>query len=366
MDRMEEVAVKLDRVRQLMADEELAAVVLGGATNFAWITGGGDDVIALAAERGAASVVITDDGQYVVTDNIEAGRLDEEELSGLEFAIVQDEWHKENFVSLLDTLIEGETAADGNWLPGACDYGDEIARLRWSLLPPEIGRYEALGTDVSRCLEESAREVQPGQTEHEIAAILTGKLKALAIAPNVILIAADERIAKFRHPIPTANKLERYVMLVASVRRHGLQASATRIVHFGELSSELRHKHEAVALVDACFCLETKPGARASNIFARAVQTYAATGYPNEWRLHHQGGACGYAGRDYKATPDTDEQVLENQAFAWNPSITGTKSEDTILATPEGPRVLTPTHNWPLLEVDYHGQKFSRPDILTR
>lgn len=366
MHRMEEVAVKLERVRELMRQEDLAAIVLGGATNFAWITGGGDDVVALASEQGVASVVVTDDGQYVVTDNIEAGRLSEEELTDLEFSIVQDEWHKGNFVTMLDSIISGETGADGNWLPGASDYGDEIARLRWSLLPPEVDRYLALGQEVSRCLEETAREVQVGQAEHEIAGLLTWKLKRLNIAPNVILIAADERVAKFRHPLPTANKLERYVMLVASVRRYGLQASATRIVHFGELSPELRDKHQACALVDACFCLETKPGARVPTIFARAVQTYASTGYPNEWRLHHQGGACGYAGRDYKATPDTDEVVLENQAFAWNPSITGTKSEDTILATMEGPQVLTPTHDWPMVEVEYHGHSFPRPDILIR
>ena len=143
--------------------------------------------------------------------------------------------------------------------------------------------------------------------------------------------AADERAYKFRHPIPTDNRLERYVMLVASVRRHGLQASATRLVHFGELPPELRDKHQACALVDACFCLETKPGARVPTIFARAMQTYAATGYQHEWRLHHQGGACGYAGRDYKATPDTDEVVLENQAFAWNP---GFREYFAVKATP--------------------------------
>lgn len=366
MDRIEEVAAKLERVRGLMCEEELDAVVLGGATNFSWITGGGDDVVALAGERGVAAVVITADDQYVLTDNIEAGRLSEEELGGLEFTVVQDEWHKDNFVTMLDSIVTGETAADGNWLAGASDYGDEIARLRWSLLPPEIARYRALGRDVSRCLTEIAREVQPGQTEHEIAGLLTGKLKTLAIAPNVILIAADERLAKFRHPIPTGQTLERVVMLVASVRRHGLQASATRIVHFGELSAELRDKHAAVTLVDACFCLETRPGARVPTIFARAQQTYAATGFEHEWRLHHQGGACGYAGRDYKATPDSDEVVLENQAFAWNPSITGTKSEDTILATEDGPEVLTPAHEWPLLEAKYHGRTFARPDILVR
>lgn len=366
MERAEEVALKLERVRHFMAQEGLQSIVLGGATNFAWITAGGDSVVALASERGVASVVITPKMQYVVTDNIEAGRLAEEELVGLPFAIIQDEWHKDNLNALIKSVASSPMGADGSWLPGARDCGTQLARLRWSLLPSEIERYRALGTDVSRCLTETAQEVEPGQTEHEIAALLTGKLKAQNIAPNVILIAADERIARYRHPLPTPKVLQRYVMLVASVRRHGLQASATRIVHFGAVPQELQHKHQAVTLVDACFNLETKPGVCVADIFAKAQQMYARTGYPDEWRRHHQGGATGYAGRDYKATPQLQEFVLENQAFAWNPSIAGTKSEDTIIVTQKGPEIITPAYEWPMLEVEYEGQILPRPDILVR
>ena len=269
-------------------------------------------------------------------------------------------------MELLERVVVGEAAADGEWLRGSSDFNPEINHLRWTLLEPEIARYRTLGADVSRCLSETAREIVPGQTEHEIAALLTGKLKALNFAPNVILIATDERIKKYRHPIPTDKKLEKYAMLVASVRRHGLQASATRLVHFGELSVSLRDRHNACCKVDACFNLETKPGMKASTIFARAVQTYAGTGYKDEWQLHHQGGACGYAGRDYKATQDTEEIVLENQAFAWNPSITGTKSEDTVLATSAGPEVLTPAFEWPMVQAEYRGETMARPDILVR
>jgi hypothetical protein len=56
-------------------------------------------------------------------------------------------------------------------------------------------------------------------------------------------------------------------------------------------------------------------------------------GYPEEYQLHHQGGAIGYTGRDYKINFQTKEVVQENQGFVWNPSITGSKSEDTMLAT---------------------------------
>ena len=72
MTRAEEMAVKVERLREMMHDEEIDSVVLGGQANFAWLTAGGDNHVALAAERGVASLVITLHNQYLVTDNIEA------------------------------------------------------------------------------------------------------------------------------------------------------------------------------------------------------------------------------------------------------------------------------------------------------
>ena len=59
-------------------------------------------------------------------------------------------------------------------------------------------------------------------------------------------------------------------------------------------------------------------------------------------------------------------RCVANQAFAWNPSITGTKSEDTILATDKGPALLTRPVDWPTLEVEFAGRTVPRADILVR
>jgi Xaa-Pro aminopeptidase len=366
MTRIEEVQTKLDSLRALMAEEDLQTLVLGTQANFAWLTAGGDNHVALAAELGVGTLVVTESRQFLVTENIEAGRLADEELRGLDFEVVQDEWHRGNLRDLINGLAEGQVGADGQWLPGADDMSGEIARRRWQLLPPEIDRYRQVGADVARCLEQTAREIEPGHSEHAIAGALAGKLKGLGIAPNVILIAVDDRLRKYRHPIPTATVLERCAMLVASVKRHGLCVSATRIVHFGPLPEDLRRRHDACMQVDACLNLGSRPGAGIAALFRQALQTYADTGYADEWQLHHQGGATGYAPREYRVSPETRETVLEHQAFAWNPSITGTKSEDTILATADGPEILTPAADWPLVEVSFGGGMMPRPDILVR
>jgi hypothetical protein len=95
----------------------------------------------------------------------------------------------------------------------------------------------------------------------------------------VNLVAADERISRYRHPLPTAETVERYAMLVLCFRRAGLMAALTRLVHFGLLPDKLRAKMRAVAEVDAAMIAGTQPGRTLGQMFARARATYATVGY---------------------------------------------------------------------------------------
>jgi hypothetical protein len=51
-------------------------------------------------------------------------------------------------------------------------------------------------------------------------------------------------------------------------------------------------------------------------------------------------------------TASTNDEVVLNQAFTWNPSGPGVKIEDTVLLTAEGIRVLSVDERWPTVEVD--------------
>jgi antitoxin VapB len=46
-------------------------------------------------------------------------------------------------------------------------------------------------------------QVRPGQSEHEIAAILGVETQRRGMTPIVDLIATDQRIFDYRHPVPT-------------------------------------------------------------------------------------------------------------------------------------------------------------------
>ena len=110
----------------------------------------------------------------------------------------------------------------------------------------------------------------------------------------------------------------------------------------------------------------TRPGTPAREVLQKAIEAYREKGYPEEWKLHHQGGSIGYTGRDYRVHFKTPDVIQENQAFTWNPSITGTKSEDTILATPKGPEMITYPILYPTLSLSVGGISFLRPDLLEK
>jgi Xaa-Pro aminopeptidase len=130
-------------------------------------------------------------------------------------------------------------------------------------------------------------------------------------------------------------------MLVASSERGGLYANLTRIVELEEPDPELARRLRACDEILTRLREEaTRPGRTLAEAFADCRGFYADAGFADEWRLHHQGGLTGYGSRELIATPSTDHVIEPGQAFAWNPSITGAKVEETFVLTEAGPEVV--------------------------
>lgn len=311
-------------------------------TNIAWLTDGADVHVDSSSSTGVASLLWTPKKKLVLTTNIEARRLADEEF-GSEWEVQAHNWW------------EKAAPPKGNF---ATDFPDDpFADLRSPLTDLELKRIRELAMTAARDIGALLHGVNSSMTELDLAnqIRLTLGVSGIYEVP-VLLVAADERISKYRHPIPTENELGETVMVAVCPRQYGLTVAFTRLVHLGKkVPPKLREKHEAVCKVDAAFHAATKPGVRWCDILKTGIRAYCGAGYPKEWKLHHQGGPMGYEGRDFKATPTEMRRVVENQAVGWNPSITGTKSEDTILSSGE---VLTEMKDWPMCG--------SRPDILCR
>jgi Xaa-Pro dipeptidase len=363
----EEIHEKERRVRAFLEQNDLSGMLMKRQANFSWMTAGGLNLVGITTELGAASLLITRDAKFVICNNIEAPRMeDEEDLKSQGFVLKSYQWHEDLEVSIVRELMgSGRLGSDAPF-PDSIALPEDIARLRYSLTPEEYERYRWLGESVSLALETTLLQTRKGEKESEVVGKLCNELWKDRIDPVTLMSAADDRVSRFRHPIPTEKKIENYIMVSVNARKWGLIVSLTRFVHFGKVPENLKEKYKANVLIDCAFMANTRPGLPASEVLRKGIQAYEKAGYGEEWKYHHQGGSIGYTGRDYRTSFNTRDVVQENQAFTWNPSITGTKSEDTIVATSQGPEMITKPMIYPTLSMQVEGFAFTRPDILEK
>ena len=369
MTIQEEMTAKHGRVAAFLAEHKLDGVLLTRRANFSWFTCGAYNHVNTATETGSASLLVTADKVMTLSSNIEAARLKGEGLGDRDIEVISYPWHSDDRrLEAFRRAIAARNVAADFAIPGlpTAPLPVEFNALRVNLLDSEVARYREVAQDVAEAIESVAQEARKGNTEYELAGLMHAVLLQRDCLPWVTLVAGDERVSQYRHPLPTSKAIQKYAMLVTCAERDGLVVSCTRLYHFGRLPSELSKKAQACARIDATLIDATRPGATLGGVLANGIDAYKATGYPEEWQLHHQGGSAGYLTREVIATPGSTVPVLENQAFAWNPSITGTKSEDTTLCTADDPEVLTTTGDWPMIEVEINGHVYERPDILVR
>ncbi len=358
-----ELSLKLERIHGLLTHCELDALLLQRFSNFAWATCGAACYINTADSVGNANLLITRDSRFVLTDNIESARLMQEEgLADQGWEFLVSPWYERK--DKVFELTRGMKWGADVGVHGAQDISKEIACLRPPLTSEEGDRFRTLATLCAAGMEQAARAVRPGLSEYQIAGMLSREVESRGVQAVVNLIAVDERIFSFRHPLPTAKELQKYAMLILCGRKWGLICSVTRLVHFGALPDVVRRKAEIVARIDAEMIAATRPNSTLGDVFRKAQDAYAAAGFPDEWKLHHQGGSAGYMPREVTATPASTDPILLGQAFAWNPSIAGAKSEDTILVGERSNEILTEMADWPAMEIEVGDQIIKRPAIL--
>lgn len=367
-----EIEEKTERLVRLCSKEGLGGVLLNSQPNFAWLTAGGRNGVDSSRDNGVATLLVRHDGKrFVFANKIEMVRIITEELKGEEYEPLEFGWEEEKanpaIINELARSVMTEEMLLGSDLPigDARVIEGKIARSRFKLTPNEIDRFRTLGQDAGNAIGQLARSLEVGLTEREVARRTRDTLAAIDADAIVTLVAADERLQRFRHPLPKEVEWKKVLMIVVCARRHGLVVSLTRIVCAGAIPDDLQIRTLAAAHVNAELFISTRPGVTGAELYDVAANAYRAEGFAGEEKLHHQGGAAGYRTREWVAHPKSADEVQENQAFAWNPSISGTKIEETIIAFEDHVEVMTMTAGWPSIPVELEGHAFAFPDVLS-
>lgn len=351
-----ELEQKLSRIRLMMAANNYNAVHLTRLDNVSWVLCGADMIVSLV-NNPVAEVVVTSKHVTVVASSIEQPRLEEEELpKGVE--LVYTPWYDADAKEkILSDLLKGKVLSD---TPERGFDTKDFWLLRVPLTIEEIDRYRKLSKETSEVFTEGLQMLKPGFTEHHVIGLLAEGLLAKGMQPVVMLAASDIRLERYKHPLPSNNKIEKRFMAVTCVRRQGLITSLTRFVSFGGEPNEYKKRYTRLLEVEKTILDYTQHGIIVSELFRELQAAYTKAGRETAWSQHHQGGPTGYNTRDFIATPTETRMLVDGSAYAWNPSLPGVKVEDTILLLNDKLEVLTEDPRWPSREV---GGRL-RPEVL--
>ena len=344
-----EIVDKLAVMRRWLAASGAVALRLRSVDWFAWATGGASNAVLLAQETGVAELLITAADAYVLTDEIEAQRLQEEEVgAGWTWQIVP--WAqpgaREHFVARVaggGMLLSDRPAPHEQSLP------DEARAERFVLHATEHQRYREVGRLAAAAMSEALHIARPHWSEYELAGAGARALWTRGLHPALVLAAGESRLSRYRHPLPSAAPLGRCAMLVFCARQFGLYANLTRFVSFEPQSGP---HDDAIMALEAAALNECRDGRPLSAIYQALAGAYAQMGQPDAIHEHHQGGITGYLARELLATADTRLPIRNGMALAFNPSLRGSKIEDTFLLVDNKLENLTFDPSWPSRLVD--------------
>ena len=332
------------RLAAFLAQRGAEAVLITDRANIAWLTNGADVHCDLFGASGVAQLLWSPQQRLVLTSNIEAARLVDEEF-GEAWTVECMPWWQQRTGALPAPLLRDTEG------------GDPLAAVRAPLTAGDVERLRSLGRDAADATQEALLGTHPGERELDVAARWIHALRARDLQVPVCLVAADERAYRYRHPIPTEARVQRNVLAGMCATRDGLVVCLSRILSVGTPSADLVRRHAAVREVERALHEATRAGQTLGQVLQAGMSAYASVGFAGEWQHHHQGGPMGYRTRERIATPNDPTLVVAGQSYGWNPSIAGVKAEDTLYLNRQGvAEVVTQMTAWPVRD--------GRPDIV--
>ena len=358
----------IDRVRELLERRSWAGLVLTRPGPVAWAIPGINPPIDRTAAIDTVWVAIGADTCTVITTTVEERRVTEELLpEGVRLQSVPW-WDTDAMVvAAVDALgiPVREIAADGHHAFGI-DADHELTRERLQLDADEIHRLGELGRRATLAVESALRAWEPGQTDTQVAARIASGVESFGADAPVLLVGADERLVRYRHPVAVGARTHDCVMAVLVARHQGLHVALTRYVAAGD-TAQLEAQLDVVRGIHRNVLAIGRPGRTYGDVLTVLADSYTESGAPDAWMEHYQGGPIGYGQREFEISPAQSmspwwhEVIAPNTAVAWNPSLAGgLKDEDTYLISADGAELITTSSQWPMDD----DSEFPRPRVL--
>jgi Xaa-Pro aminopeptidase len=342
-----EAAAKLVLLREALAQLGAGAVRLRGEDWFAWATAGGMPLASNGLETGVAELLVTLEEACVLTDEVEADRLRQEEVPpGFTFHIAPWTEHELHETYALGAAGGLPVLSDRPG-PGEQPLPASLKLRRMVLGAEEQERYRQLCRTAAEAVGEALRAARPDWTEYQLAGEGARALLRRGLQPSLVLAAGERRMAQWRRPTPSHEPLGARATLSCCARRHGLVARLSRSASFGAAPAAQAEllRLESTGL-DA-----VRPGQSLAAVYHAFEAAYRHANRTEAIRERRQGGITGYQPCELAASPSTATGLETGMAFAFNPGFDGIGIEDTFLLGANGLENLTLDPQWPATNI---------------
>ncbi|MFO7540442.1 MAG: Xaa-Pro peptidase family protein [Chloroflexota bacterium] len=353
---------RLDKLTQQILTNGLDGIALVPGPNMAYFSG----IDSHLSERPILLFILADDDPAIIIPGLEAMKA---EAAGIApeyiFAWRDEEGFRGAFqqacarLELSDCLLgieayhmrvlENETLH--RYAPGlqTTHADDIIAQIRMVKDESEITAMKYAVAVAEAAMEALLPQIKVGQTEKQVAAMLTGLLleaggDSIAFGP---IVSAGPNSAS-PHATPTERPLQNGDLLVIDwgVYVDGYPSDITRTYAVGQIDEELAHIHQIVQAANEAGKAAARPGASGQDVDRAARAVIDAAGY-GEYFIHRTGHGLGL---EVHEPPNMVEgntaPLLVGNVFTVEPGIYlpergGVRIEDNVLITPEGHHSLT-------------------------
>lgn len=353
---------RLERLREQTVGQGLNGIALVPGPNMVYVSG----IHAHLSERPIVLFLPVNDAPAIIVPLLEASKA---EAAGIAleriFAWGDEEGYEEAFrractnLGLSDFFLGVEALRMrvlelellGRHAPGLRTAHAEaiLTRLRLSKDEAELAAMERAVAAAEIAMHNLLPQLKAGQTEKQIAAMLTRELMAAGaerLAFDPIVSAGPNGASP--HAVPTGRALQKGDLLIVDwgAEVDGYVSDITRTFAVGSLPQELRLVYDVVRTANEAGREAARPGQSGHEIDAATRAVIENAGY-GDYFIHRTGHGLGMEAHENPSIVRGNTEPLPVGAvFTVEPGIYlpgrgGVRIEDNVVITPEGSRSLT-------------------------
>lgn len=361
-DRVDEVARRHKQVIDFLEQERYDALLLQNPANMTWFTAGG------RFQRGhaqgtTAALFVTPEARVVVCNNVDTPSILDFEVPHLGFQLKERAWTEPRSV-LIGDLCRGRKVASDLPFGATTDVGPRLLEMRLPLSPYDVVKLRKAGRLVVHAIEATLRNLVVGRTEADIAGELSHRLMKHNVAPERIQVLADGRALRYRHWNYSDEPVRSFCSVSVVGCFEGMHVGAVRNACLETPPSELLEAFEKAALIAATGLYFSQADWEMFEVWNRVKRIYEKTNAGDEWRLADQADVVEFEFGSIPLNPSSEYRLSAGVPIFWHPSVGPVMTGDSVVITPAGAEILTPSKDWPTVPVSVKGINVPIPAIL--